>query len=456
MNINSKIQRQLKLQNVIFYLLVIAVVVLLAQLSLKTNIRLDWTANNRHSLSSSTLDFLKQLDQTITIQAFISPNNEYRSALESLLSRYQTHNAKLQVEYINPDFSPDLVRQLKVQQQGEMIVSRGELQQHVFDLSEQSLTNALMAVSRQQQQWLVFIEGHGERSPLDPANYNLSVWGEQLKQKGFKFIPLNLVENSDIPTNATAVVIASPETPWLQGEIDIIKRYIADGGNVLWLAEPDNHQYLSSLAEQLGVEFVPGTLIDPNSQQLGINDPHFVLITDYANHPIGQATSSVTVFPKAVALELNPNKHDWEYIPLLTTASNVWSEINPRSGNIAQPYTFDVGSDTAGPLNTAYLLTRIIENSDDEKQQRIAVIGDGDFLSNTYLGNGSNLELGMAIINWLAEDDELITIPVKTTIGSQLELSQTQSLIIGLGFLILIPILLLSFGLWLWWYRRKQ
>lgn len=452
MNITHKIKRQLQLQNIIFYLLVMIVVVLLAQLSLKTNIRSDWTANNRHSLSDITTQFLAQLEQDITIQAFISPSSEYRPTLESLLSRYQSHNDKLTVRYINPDFSPDLVREFKIQQQGEMIVSRGDKQQHVFDLSEQSLTNALISVSRQQEQWLVFIEGHGERTPLNTANYNLSTWGDQLKQKGFKFLPLNLVENKQIPNNATAVVIASPESAWLQGEIDIIKRYIADGGNLLWLAEPNNNEFLASLAEDLGLEFIPGVVIDPNGQALGINDPQFLLITDYANNAIGQSTSGVTIFPKAVALETISNNSGWQYVPLLTTQPNVWSETE----NNQQPFNFDLGSDTAGPLNISYLLSRPIDNNDIEKEQRIAIIGDGDFLSNTYLGNGSNLELSMAVMNWLAGDDKLITIPIKMTIGNQLELNQTQSLFLGLGFLVFVPLLLLIIGLWIWWYRRKQ
>ncbi len=451
MNITQKIKRQLKLQNILFYLLVIIVVTLLAQLSLKTNIRSDWTANSRHSLSITTTQFLAQLDQTITIQAFISPSSEYRPALESLLSRYQSHSAKLNIHYINPDFSPDLVRQLKIQQQGEIVVSRDDQQQHVIDLSEQSLTNALISISRQQERWLVFIEGHGERSPLNTANYDLSTWGEQLKQKGFKLLPLNLVENNHIPDNTTAIIIASPESAWLDGEIEIIKGYIADGGNLLWLAEPNSNQFMSGLAETLGVEFIPGVIIDPNAQQLGINDPQFLLITDYANNAIGQATSGVTLFPKAVALESSPDNTDWQYLPQLTTQENVWTEAGDK-----QPYHFDLGSDTAGPLNIAYLLTRTEENSDHEREQRIAIIGDGDFLSNTYLGNGSNLQLGMAMMNWLAEDDELISIPVKTTLDNQLNLSQTQSIIIGLGFLIFMPLLLLFIGFSLRMYRRKR
>lgn len=453
MNINAKTKRQLKIQNAFFYILVIIVVFLLAQLSIKTNITTDWTANSRHTLSETTTELLSQIQSDITIQVFISPSNEYKPVLESLLSRYQKHSNVLKVNYINPDFSPDLVRQFNIQQQGEMIITRGSQQSHVFDLSEQSLTNALISVSREKEQWLVFIEGHGERTPLSQENYNLNIWGEQLKQKGFKLQALNLIQNNKIPSNTAAVIIASPEQAWLEGEVNIIKNYIANGGNLLWLNDPNTHHHLSSLAEQLDIEFIPGTLIDPNAQLLGINDPQFSLINDYANHPIGEATSSVTLFPKAVAIEASPSDGKWQHISLLNSQENTWSSMTAIDKNDLPE--FKLGHDTHGPLSIGFLLNRPISDSDSQ-EQRIAIIGDSDFLSNSYIGNAANLELGLALMNWLAQDDELIIIPVKTTLDNSLELSKIQSLIIGLGFLIGLPLILFIIGFVIWRIRRQR
>lgn len=453
MNINSKTKRQLKIQNAIFYVLLFVVIVLLAQVSLKTNISADWTANNRNTLSDTTIELLSQLQDDITIQAFISTDNDYRIALEDHLSRYEAISNRVKVEYINPDFSPDLVRQHNIQQQGEMVISHGQQQTHVFDLSEQSLTNALISVSRSKEQWLIFIEGHGEKSPFGQENFNLSTWGEQLQQKGFKFQALNLIEHSQIPNNTAAIIIASPERPWLDGEISIIQNYIASGGNVLWLADPNTHQYLSALAEQINIEFIPGTVIDPNTQLLGIDDPTFALINDYANHPIGKATSTVTLFPKAVAMEPLSDSSDWQQTSLLTSQDNAWAKTSHTSKDTT--LEFELGNDTAGPLSLAYISSRVTDN-ENAKEQRIAVIGDSDFVSNSYIGNAANLELGIALINWLAGDDDLISIPVKTTIDNSLDLSRTQSIVIGLGFLIVMPIILFTTAFIIWRKRRRR
>ena len=447
MKINSKTHRQLRIQNSVFYLLMIGLVILLAQLSIKTDTQIDLTANQRHSLSETTIRFLTQLDKPVTIQTFISETNELKPALTGLLSRYQHHQPALVVHYIDPDFSPEIVRELNIKQQGELVVSLGQQQKHVFNLSEQSLTNALISVSREQDKWLVFIEGHGERRPDHQANFNLSTSTTTLKQKGFKTKTLNLVQHQQIPRNTAAVIIASPEKSWLPGEINVLKDYLDNGGNLLWLTEPHENPTLTALAEYLELELLPGTLINPNTELLGIPDPQFTLITDYANHPIGQATSSVTLFPKAAAIAPKAENNLWQYQALLSTPTNVWSDLNP-----SPQAQFEQGIDTAGPLDIAYLLT----STQEDKQQRIAVIGDGDFLSNSFIGNAANLELGVALINWLADDDSLITIPIKTTIDNQLELSKMNSLFIGLSFLVILPASLLLIGLSLWWYRRKQ
>ncbi|MCX4188392.1 Gldg family protein, partial [Methylophaga sp. OBS4] len=172
MKITRKTQHLIRLQKALFYLLLIAVIFLLAKVSIDWNRQFDWTANARHTLSASSQQLLSELDNDINIQVFVSPDYEYRSAIADLLGRYQQHSDKIQISYIDPAFSPEQVRALNIEQQGEMVVSRGEQTQHVYDLSEQSLTNALLSVSRVKQQWLVFLEGHGERSLFDQNNYS--------------------------------------------------------------------------------------------------------------------------------------------------------------------------------------------------------------------------------------------------------------------------------------------
>ena len=84
------------------------------------------------------------------------------------------------------------------------------------------------------------------------------------------------------------------------------------------------------------------------------------------------------------------------------------------------------------------------------------MVGDGDFLSNTYVGNGGNLNLGLNMVNWLARDDQFISIPAKAASDLDLHLSATAQAMIAFGFLLVIPLLLAGTGTLVWLRRRKQ
>ena len=89
-------------------------------------------------------------------------------------------------------------------------------------------------------------------------------------------------------------------------------------------------------------------------------------------------------------------------------------------------------------------------------EQRVIVIGDNDFLSNAYLGNGGNVELGLNLFNWLNHDDQFISITARTASDVNLELSKPAQLVIGFGFLVVLPLLLLGTGFTIWWRRRNR
>jgi ABC-type uncharacterized transport system involved in gliding motility auxiliary subunit len=86
----------------------------------------------------------------------------------------------------------------------------------------------------------------------------------------------------------------------------------------------------------------------------------------------------------------------------------------------------------------------------------VIVTGDTDFLSNQFIGNGSNLDLGLDMLNWLSFDDNLISISPRSAIDTRLDLSPNQQMIIAVAFLILLPMVLLGSGLRIWLVRRKR
>jgi ABC-type uncharacterized transport system involved in gliding motility auxiliary subunit len=84
------------------------------------------------------------------------------------------------------------------------------------------------------------------------------------------------------------------------------------------------------------------------------------------------------------------------------------------------------------------------------------VLGDGDFLSNTYLGNGGNLDLGLNLVLWLGHDDAFLDIRVHSAPDTTLVMNRTSIAVIGIGFLIGVPSVLLLSGITVWWRRRRR
>ncbi|ODN67336.1 GldG family protein [Methylophaga muralis] len=455
MKMSKQFKYQHRLQQIIFYLLLLVVIIAVAILSNRYTFESDWTANQRHTLSASTTEFLRSLDSPVSIEVFISPGNQYQQAAENLLNRYQQHSSLLNITYIDPVTQPQRVRELAIQQQAEMVVTGQQGQQHVFDLSEQSLSNAIIKVSRSNLPKLVFITGHGERDIVGDAAFDMAQWRNQLTITGFDVQSFSMSEAiKNISTDDNVVlVIASSQKPWPEIDVVLLNDYLQQGGNLLWLSEPDTDIGLNAISEQLNLGFVPGTMVDPNAAKLGLEDPRFVIVTDYANHPVTAATSSVTLMPGAHAMQLSEAESAWQVTQLMQSQSDSWSklaDINPTEMDSLQ---FDEDLDIPGPLMLSVLLEK---NLSVNQKQRVAVFGDGDFVSNLYLGTAANLELAMALVNWLVAEDDSIQIPLIRTRDNQLVLSDRQSLMIGIGFLVLLPVSLLLIGLCVWWVRRRR
>lgn len=454
MKITQKIRFQLKLQSTLFTVLFIALIGVLAWLSTQYHFRIDLTTNQRNSLSEPSLRLLGSIQQAVNITAFISPANESKQTLDQLFARYQDAQPLIGYSSINPDLAPDKLREFNIQRDGEVVVEVAGRSENIVQVDESRITNAIARLLRQGERWIVFLEGHGERDPYGDANHDLQLFASRLSQKGFRIETLNLTQATSMPQNTDVLVIADPATAMLPGELELIQRYVADGGNLLWLSESTSSELLEPLSEDLELEFLPGIIVDPSTQLLGLNRVDFALAADYPRHPITTSIDTITLYPSAQALETLENASSWQSQPLILTHDRTWNETGALSGKISLG---DNPGEQPGPLNIGISLQRSVPPGDDsEKMQRVVVVGDADFLSNQFLGNGSNLSLGLNMMNWLSHDDSLIAISPKAAGDTQLNLTPTSQMVIAIVFLLALPVSLLIAGLRIWLVRRKR
>ncbi len=459
MQVTSRSRWQIRLQNIIFFVLLTCVISALAWLSTQYYYQADWTAGKRNTLAADTRLFLQGLDEAVTITAYVPNEPELRQRISENIERYSRYKQDISLEFVDPNLEPGRAERAGVTRNGQLSISIGERSETVDDITEQTITNSLQRLSRKSERWLVFLEGHGERDPDDNSNPGLSRLQDSLVRSGFKVQKLNLIRTPVIPDNTSVLVIAGVQGSLTPGELQKIQDFVAQGGALLWLHDPAVEDSLARsdldpLSDDLALRFISGTLVDANPeirQVLGIKHPAVVPVVDYEEHPVTRGLKFHTLFPFAGGIDVLVNEESlWRPQPILLTLPRAWSETGGFMGEDIS-FSTDAG-DTAGPLMLGLSLTRQRE----DRQQRVIVVGDSDFVANAYIGQGSNLELGLNLFNWLSQDEGLLSISPRAAPDTQLQLSKPRMIAIVAGFLLVLPLGLLIVGFTLWFKRRNQ
>ncbi len=412
---------------------------------------LDMTANKRHSLTLQTQKTLSAVSEPVQITAVLGPSKEQRDAVTALVDRYKALQSDISLEFINPETDPARARELNIESGGELIVSNSQREQRLRRLSERALTNALRQLNREGDRKIVFVVGHEERAPDGDSNSDWKSSSSQLAQIGIISETLSLVTDPRIDTNIDLLVIAAPTRPYFPGEIASLLEYVSQGGNLLWLTEHQSDAQsgsnLNSLSLEFGVDVLPGKVIDTASQALANDAPTFVILDKHANHPVNSNLSSPIVLPGAKALAVTPLAGQ-TILPLVLTPESSWTETSALEGEVR----YDEGTqETSGPLILGVTIERELGNA----KQRIAILGDADFASNQFVGNGSNQAFLESLVLWLAGDDESLEFVTQAAPDTQLNLSSTAIIVLSGIFLLGIPLLLLCVAAWLAYRKRR-
>ncbi len=440
-----------RLSNLLFVLALSLVLGMLAWLSKHHEQVWDWTFENRSSLTQETKTILNRMQLPLRITAFVDDNAPLHDRIRQVIARYQQHKPDISLSFSNPDLEPELAMAAGVNRTGVLVFMYGTQREELRSLDERSIARSLLRLLREKDTWVLMIEGHGEADPMDEGASGFALWRRELLNAGVRLQPVNLLRGMPLPRNASLLIITTPQHEWPQGELERVLQYIEEGGNLLWLQDPGKLQGLDPLMKILGISFVPGTMVDANEdihQLLGIQNPTIIPVLDYGRHPVTETLKTQTLFPLAQAVELTPES-EWTGTPLLRSLKHSWSENGPLHLQVG----FDLSQgDILGPLDLGIALTR----QHGDKEQRIVVIGDSQFANNNYLGYGANRELVLNLMNWLTEDQGLISLSPRRAPDTQINLSQTQIMLMAFSLMLILPALLIITGLTVWYRRHRR
>ena len=450
MQVTPKLRTRLLLQNGVFVVLLVALAALVAFFAREYRAEYDLTQSSRNTLTQQTRDVLTKLTGPIKVTVFATRQPEVRKPVQEFFASYQRVKPDLTVTLVDPREEPKLAQAAGIRADGESVIEYNQKSEHLTEYNEQSLVNLLMRLARAGERLAMALEGHGERRLTGVANHDLGEFGKQLGARGFKTNALNLAIAQEVPANASMLLIANPQVELQPAEVAKITQYVQKGNNLLWLIDTEPLRGLQPIAEALGLTLGPGTVVDPDAARVNAA-PTIAVSASYGRHPVTDSFRLNTIYPFARQIGVNEKGgegSEWKVARLVDVAPRGWVEMGKLDGSIA----FDKARDVPGPVTIAVALERTV----GDRVQRVVVVGNGHFLSNQFLGNGGNLELGVNMVNWLAGDDALITIQPRPARDSSLELGRGAQYVILFGFLVFLPLAFVSTGILVWWRRRKS
>jgi ABC-2 type transport system permease protein len=234
-------------------------------------------------------------------------------------------------------------------------------------------------------------------------------------EKGYRNSLLNLgfdadtlsLDHQDIPVDASTLVLGDPKTELSETTRNKIKDYIAAGGNMLILSKPGKQAIVNPVLKALGVQYMPGTVVEPTVYEmpqmvnafLTINaanladDDMMIRLREDRKEKI--TTDSLRMLmPGVTAISTAPNCPFTVKPIAVTTASRTWLKQGVFATDSAQIVYNPQKGDVRGAYSTIVQLTRNI----NKKEQRIIVCGDADFLSNSRVQGDL---IGVPMLSWL-------------------------------------------------------
>lgn len=422
---------------VLLSLLIVAVAAGAAWLSTQMRLMSDWSVAGRGGLSEATLGVLRTLTEPVHLTAFVRDEPVVRRMISQWVERYRLVYAPITLTFVDPVVAPQQVAAVPGASEGMVLLVYGSRRLLLNGFSEPRLSSGLLKIQRAEHRFLLFVTGHGERDPIGNRARDVSALAQRLRLQGVQIQTLNLAQVGVIPDNTAALVLASPQVSWLAQEVELVQRYVERGGNMLWLTEPGARVGLEALARDLGVSFDVEPLHDSRARELPGGDDSMVLGFRYGNPGITQDFDMVTAFKEASSVIVSAP--GYRVKPLV--------EIPEPAGS--------TGSVPSSSMLAA-TLERDVPVSGVVREQRVVVVGDGDFLSNAYLATGGNLEFALRVANWVQQDDVAVTVPAVVAKDARLQLSTTLLMVLGVGFLLVLPGAFGLLGVFIWWRRQRM
>lgn len=454
-------------------LLLLGLLVGLNYISNRQNKRWDLTAAKQFSLSDQTKKLLTDLKKPVTVKVYYDSDPQtgggQKQELQDRLGSYQYLSKQLTVDFVDAIKSPTDAKQDNIQALPTTVFTYNGRSERTTGRSESDFTNALKRLLEGTTKKVYFIQGHGEHDidAADRGGYNGAV--AALKNDNFETAKLALAQEGKVPDDASVVVVAGPQTDYLAPEMDLIRGYLKKGGKLLVMLDPPTKPdspplaNLIALAKEWGVDVGTDYVVDQSGigQMFGAG-PLVPIAAGYPPHPITTEFNLMTAFSQArsvTPITGGTNGHNAQ--PIAQTSARSWAETNIKELLTTHKATpeFDKG-DKQGPVTLVAAVSAAATDAPaaspdaPKPETRVVIAGDSDFASNQLLSFQGNSNFFSNVVNWLAQQENLIAIRPRDAEDRRIQLTADQGSRIFYLAVFIIPGLLFLNAIRVWWRRR--
>ncbi|MCC7369801.1 MAG: GldG family protein [Chloroflexi bacterium] len=432
--------------------------------------RWDLTAAKSLSLSEETVQVVSNLPQPVQAIVFADAMDSRKSEIENQLYEMQVRsNGMLTYEVIDPRDAPQVAGQLGVRELGTTVLVMGDRRQQVTGTREADFTTGLIKLVRPNPRKAYITTGHQERrfEGFDQDSYGQLK--QQFESRNFTVESLSLFTTPEVPQDANLVVIAGPRTPFNDAEIQALSAYIDRGGDMLVMVDPATDSGLAPLLAKWGIE-AGRQYVAEGDQRLTARSPFLPVVADLASHPVTDKLRSMGLFylfavPTYLTVPQQPPA-GWRITPIARTSPQSWAESDDTAIRNPGNAKFDEGVEQQGPFNLAVVVEQAAAPTapgapptpdTGEPKSRVMIVSTSQLGSNSVLGFGAqlgNADLVLNAASWLVGDDDLVSIRPREPDDRTLFLTQAQKMFVMLSSIVLVPALVLSVGVLVWWKRR--
>lgn len=435
-----------------------SVIVIIQALSARHGKRFDLTRNHRFSLAEQTVNLARGLEQGLDLYGFYRQADAERARAEDLFTAFSHLSGRIRYELIDPDRDPARTEAMGVTEYGTVVVRYGEKRETLTHLSEETLANALLKVTRDARKTVYFVVGHGEKDVAADQPNGYAILKKAIEDENYDVKTVSLFDAPAVPEDCHVLIVAGPTVDYFESEIAKIADHLARGKNALFLLDPQLALLqIEGLLSRYRIGLGNDVVIDPYSRLFGA-EYTIPVVTQYVEHPITRGLDVATFYRMARSVRIIPEPLEEVTAQYLAqTGASAWGETDLEGVKAGRAVRDD--DDLAGPVSIALVAakTYVSAAADTESsgESRIVVFGDSDFADNSAFRVSGNADLLLNVVNFLAEEKDLIAIRPKQGLGDRMLLTATEGRLIFLVSVVLIPVSVMGVGMSVFIRRKK-